>query len=571
MTAAGLCGLAVIASLIWLAATREGLVYAAARLDEAARLRERLSTGLHCARMDEPFARAVVQDANRLAATIHVPAHLPVLLPRSAPWAGGTLLVAAIIALMLPNMDLRGKTQERLEDKQRDEAVKREQARIQPLVKKQLEQLSKANPALATAMAPPEPMAMAKPDSPDQVRQAALKQINAVRQNLGSRTEDPRLGKVDDLKRMLRQLNAVPPSKSPVGELAKAMAAGDFQAAAEASKALANELDKQATTPEAQQKAQEIRGQLKQLADAVNKAAESNQSMRNELSRSGMNSQELAKAMEAISSGNTSALQKMLAEKGLSQSEVNSLMKKAASNAAAQQAAKKLAAQMAKAAQEGQKQAGQKGQKGEKGEKGEQGEKSQQGQKGEQGQEPGESPGEGMSQAAEQLSELESLQQELGEISSAMEGLDGLQGQLDGNGQGDGQGNGQGEGQGLGMGTDSGQGEGGVAPVAPAAFKTANKRTPVKTVSGSIISQSMVDGEQYKGELSQDFVDAVLGAREDRSEVTRRKEVPQHIRLRQSEYFSHAYKDLPAEKVKQAEQKAEQQAPPAPQNANENK
>lgn len=111
VTAAGLFGLAVIASLIWLAATREGLIYAAAKLDEAAKLRERLSTGLHCSQIDEPFAHAVVQDADRLAAGIHVSAHLPVRLPRSAPWAGGTLLTAAIIALMLPNVDLRGKTQ----------------------------------------------------------------------------------------------------------------------------------------------------------------------------------------------------------------------------------------------------------------------------------------------------------------------------------------------------------------------------------------------------------------------------------------------------------------------------
>ena len=244
-----------------------------------------------------------------------------------------------------------------------------------------------------------------------------------------------------------------------------------------------------------------------------------------------------------------------LAQKGLSPEQIEKLMKQAATSAEAKKAAGKLAQSLAKAAQ---KKAG--GQQG----------KDQPGQKGQPGQQDGQagSPGEqgagdeGFTQAGEQLSEMESLQQEMAELSSA---LSDLQGMKDGMGESFGSGMGS-EGdpnrRGQGMG-GLGQGEGGVAPKQETAVGFSPERSRVNTTAGAIIDQRFVEGEQYKGEVKDDFVEAVLGAREDLTDVTRQKTQPRHIKLRQAEYFKHVESDLPKEKVEAAKQKLESgQEPP---------
>ena len=87
--ALGLVGLAVAVGTVWTGLTRASGELAAAALDEAAGLRERVSTGLYCQTGPEglqgdPFARAVVDDAERVSGLVTVRMHGPLRAPFTA-------------------------------------------------------------------------------------------------------------------------------------------------------------------------------------------------------------------------------------------------------------------------------------------------------------------------------------------------------------------------------------------------------------------------------------------------------------------------------------------------------
>ena len=81
LLAGALLGLTLIVSLIWMVVTRDSVTHAAARLDLAAGLKERLSSGLYCEGQADPFARAVVADAMKMTRGVAVRRLLPVEVP----------------------------------------------------------------------------------------------------------------------------------------------------------------------------------------------------------------------------------------------------------------------------------------------------------------------------------------------------------------------------------------------------------------------------------------------------------------------------------------------------------
>lgn len=579
--AAGLLAAALLTSVGWLWATRDGLAIAAARLDEAAHLKERLSTGLHFAESADPFARAAVTDALQTSRKVVPKLYLPVRVPISASYAGVSFVVALLFCWLFPVVDLAGKQEVRQEEAQRRAEIQRVQAKLNPLVER-IQKLQEKHPELKDQLDPLEPLSPAKIDKPGDARMGAMKQLQTVSQKLESRKDDAQLGKVDELKKMLRRLSAEQPATATVGSLSKALAQGDFKSAAEALQEVRNELMKEPKTPEDKARADAVRADLKKLAEQVGKIAEANQRMKNELQQSGLNPEDVKKILDNINKGDLSKLQKQLAAKGIPAEQLAKLMKMAQQTQVAQTAASKLAKNLAKAAEQQQnKDASQQGQKGQQqsqqGEQGEEGQgqqgRSQQGEAGQQGEDSGES-GDGLKAASEQLSELESLQQELSDLNSAMADLQAMQDQL-GSQPGSGEG-GEGQGQGGnngGMG-GPGVGEGGQAPIKETPFALTPKRAKVHTTTGSIIDQKFVEGEQYKGEVTEDFVEAVLGARQDLTEATRRKTPPKHIKLRQAAYFSHVDQTLPKDKLDTARQKlevsAEESAGESPPSANTN-
>lgn len=548
-SAAGLVGAALLAATIWTVVTRESLIVAAARLDEAAGLRERLGSGLYCASSSDPFARAVVSDARHAVRGLSVGRHLPIVAPRGTPYTFGALIVALLVLWLFPAMDLPGIRNEQVRAEQNQQNVKRSQAQAISIVKKTADQIRQKNPAIKDDIDKLEPMEADALQTPLDVRRDALKQVEKLGQKLEERKNSEEVGKATEFAKMMRQLAMENKSQSPVGKLAESMAKGDFKSAQQAMAEIQAKLSTTPKTEAEKQQAEELKAQLAKVSAKIDQIAKDDKAIKDKLSNAGLSDKEIKQAIQNLSDKKMDALAKQLANKGLSQQQANQLMQQLAKRAAASDAAKQMAKNMASACQSGQ--------------PGQQGQQSQQGQQG--GNSGQQSDTAGLSAAAQQLSEMESLQQEMNQIASAMADVNSAKDDL-GNackecngtgmcngkpcsacgGSGMGQnGQGQGQGQGPGMGPSAGQGQGGVAPSAQTAFKAVERRTSVITKEGSIISQKFINGEQIKGEVLTPFKDAMISAERDVTDAIEREQIPRQYQSSVKNYFTRA-RELPA-------------------------
>lgn len=543
--ALGLAGLALVASLIWVALTRDSLARAAARLDLAAGLKERISSGLYCEKASDPFARAVVADATRASRGISGRDQLPVQIPPSAPYAGGTLVIALLFFWLFPTLDLAGKQEQRQQEEQQRQLVERSRAIVQPVLKRQVQQLRDKHPALRKELEELEPLKDARLEKPRDVLREPIKQINKVGEKLDRRRNTVELAKIEEFKKLARRLAAHQQSKSPVGQLAKALASGDFKSAQDVLEAIQAKLTKTPQTEEESKQAEELRKQLERLSAKLEQAARSNRKNREDLAQAGLTDQEIKQAIKNLRDRDLQAVEKMLADKGLSQEQINKLMQQMKKRCAACSMASKLAQNLGQAAQ-GRGGAGQLSQ----------------------------SAMAGLSAAGAQLSDMESLEQELNQLNSAVSDLQAMKDQLGqgcpacgGTGMKDGLPCGMCQGTGLGcrgpgMGK-LGQGQGNIAPEQATRFKTVRERTRVNTLPGTIIDMQFVNGQQFSGPVSDEFVEAAIARQREVQDAIAREQLPRVYHKSLQRYFDHSLDDLPADKVKAAQNKAGPEKPDA--------
>ena len=128
----------------------------------------------------------------------------------------------------------------------------------------------------------------------------------------------------------------------------------------------------------------------------------------------------------------------------------------------------------------------------------------------------------GLSQAGDQLSELEQLEQEMNQLDTTLADLQNARDDLD---QGCSKCKGNEPGPRGGMGP-FGRGKGGLAPEqqTPVDFKV--ERAKVKTGKGAIIGQFLVDGEQIKGEVSSGLAEVVAAGEREASDRINRHRIP---------------------------------------------
>lgn len=537
-TAGGLFAGALLTSFIWAVVTRDDLAASAARLDKAAGLKERISSGLYCERMGDPFAQAVVIDARRASSHVRVRGHLPIRYPQSASYAGGLMLVALLVLWLFPVVDLGGQSEARAEDKDKQDRIKREMAEVQPVLEKEVQRLKDKYPELSNELARLESMPEADLERPEDVRNRPMTELNRLKDAIKEREKSIDLGKIESFQRMARQLASMR-EDSPVGDLAQSLAKGDFAGAQEALESLKSQLNKAPTTEEEKEKAEELRRQLDTLSARIEKMAEANRQSERDLSKAGMNASEIKRALEHLAKSDVDAVKKMLEDKGMSQKEIDELAQKLQKNCGACEMADKLAQSLKMC---GMGIAGGAGQGQKSGEQG-----SQSGQQGGEGSE-GPSGGGGMSpeaegaftEAADQLSEMEALELQLNQLQAMSADLqsakDALGGQCQGPGMAGMQG-GQGQGQG-GMG-QQGIGEGGIAPEQETAFGHKREKADVHTLPGEIISTKYVNGEQFSGPVSEKFIEAVLSEQRDISDAIDNERIPRHYHSSLKKYFDH--------------------------------
>jgi hypothetical protein len=536
-----LSGAAVLTSIIWTAVTRDSLSAAAAHLDEAAGLKERVSSGLYCQHgIDDPFASAVVADANRASRGLSIRHHLPLRVPYSANFAIPGVLLAALFFWLFPVIDVSGNQAAREEEKQQQELVDRTKAAVQPVLKREVQRMREQYPDLEKELADFKPLEKATLDKPRDVLSEPIKQINQLRDELEERKNSLNPGQIEEFQKLARRLSARQNDNSLVGDLAKAMSKGDFAAAEQAIEELKAKLSETPQSEAERQQSEDLKKQLDQLCQQLSQAAQEQRSNRQDLASAGLNQQQVQQAIQHLQNNNTQAMQQMLQQQGLTQQQISQMMQQMQQRCGACKQAGALARNLSQAA------------------KATQGQMSQQCQQ-------------ALSSAAQQLSSMQSVQQQINQLQAAMGDLNNMKNQLsqscsscNGTGQKDGKPCSACNGSGTKMGQQPSaaqqpgaqQGRGwGVGntqltnaeppPEQQTAYQTAHVRSAAEAASGTITGTQFVDGEQFKGEATAEFREAAIAAQREVQDAIARDQIPRHYQGSVRKFFDRQVESLP--------------------------
>jgi len=382
--AASLAVAAVLCSYALLQTRRLSIEAAAVALDERAALRERLSSAWHCRGAEDPFAAAVVADAERASTGLHASQFIRFHAPRRWGLPILAAIASASVFLISPGVLKSNETK-----KKEASAEEREEARA--VVKKHIEEVRKSTESIPGAedlkadLASLEATPNAQLENPGEIRREAIKKLDRLEDELRAKRDSEQYEAVPQLQRMLRGLKAPESADPATQKLTQALQAGDFKAAKEEVQALKDQLAtlKSDADKEFAQKAQK---QLDELGKQLEKLAE-NQDLQKQLEQAGIKKEDAERMLERLSKQDVDQLKKQLEQSGLSQQQVEKLAKQLQQKQQAGEMAKQLAKSL--------KQAGQ-GQMGQS------------------------SSAAGLTSAGGQLSDLEKLEQEMNQLDSAM-------------------------------------------------------------------------------------------------------------------------------------------------------
>jgi len=395
--ATGFVAAAAVGSAIRTMVRREDAALAAARLDEAAGLRERISSGRYCVGLDDPFAQAVVADAERISASISVRSHIRLTLPRRFGVAVGALVLAGIVFLvptgLLKSTEAKASTKQSVEREQTHLAVKRQ---LDPL-----RQMAESTPALAEFkddLDGLEKLSGGKLERPADIRHEAVKKIDKLEDAVKQKLASEKYEAVPEMRKLLRGLKSPDSAEAPTQKLNQALSKGDFKAAKEEVQALREQL---ATlkSEEDKETVAKLSKQLENIAKQLEQLAKDEQ-LAQKLEQAGIKKEDVERMLEKLSKADLDQLKKQLEEKGLSQQQIEKLAKQLQQRQQAGATAKKLAKAMKQGAS-----AAQAGQQGE--------------------------AIAGLTQAEQQLSELEQLELEMNQLDAAASALQDAKDNLD--------------------------------------------------------------------------------------------------------------------------------------------
>lgn len=338
---------AVASAVLWALLARPRGVAVARAVDEAAGLRESLSTAWIYENETDPWSAAVRSDAERRAAAVDVRAALPLTLGMF--WKAPPIAAAAvaIIWVVLPasSPDIFGwmrqaeeqaKAQDELEEAQ--VAIKVAEEIAQQVAEKTGQQFENLPPDQNPELKTPQALRMAALDKLTQAEQALREEVEK-----GENAQ-----KLEAMRRELSRMKQ--PGPGPAAEFARELARGDFQAANEKLQELKEKLEAgELSEAERQQLAQ----QLQNMQEQLEQIAQDRASLENALQQSGMSkeqAQQLAQQL-AQQAGNPQQMQQMMQQalqqmQNLSPEQQQQLMQQAQQMAQACQACQNMGQQM---------------------------------------------------------------------------------------------------------------------------------------------------------------------------------------------------------------------------------
>lgn len=538
--ALGAAGAAVVGSIVWLLLTRDSAQRAATALDEAAGLKERVSTGLMVNDTTDPFAQAVKADAERAIAGLSARKFIPVRWAKSLSFSAAMLVIAAL-SLLIPEMDVLRRKESQAQAAAQRQAIKQ----VQQAVAKPVEAMKKileANPDLVQPELKDLEAALKKDEPRDAsaLRREAVKTIDKLSEALKDKLNSDRFNALKETKKRLGKLGEPADAKSEVGKLQEALSKGEFEEAQDQVKKMQEELSKRTKEGKADpQKTAELQKQLDQLAESIQKMAQDKQSVQ-ELKNMGLSEQEAKKMLQELAKKSPEELKQIakdlaqrLKDKGVTEQQMKDLMEKMQQKQKASEQCQKMGQCM--------KQAAQKMKEGDP-----------------------ESAKQELDKAGEQLSEMEQMEQSLNEMESQLSELqkqrDDMSEQQEEEQEGEGEckqcdGKGFGKdgkpcpgckkpGQGMGGG---GPGEGHRERGDPGDHQFKNEKAKTKSnPKGRIIGEQYVKGTQLKGKSSAELEEAAAAAEQDATDALNKDRVPMRYRNAVKKYFDRLPQDLRA-------------------------
>ncbi len=293
---------------------RPSLLAVAVRIDQELGLKERMSTALAMAQSPDPFAAAARAEAHQAAERVDLKGKFGVRLSRRWLWPTAAWLAAAAVLVLVPPMDLLGREQRAKEQEKAARQIQQARVEVQQAMEKVSLAVQQINdPTLANELAQ---AGDARDARPDDVRREAVRKLGELADKIKKAENSPKMEAVKDLREMLKSVRTPPGSFSP--ELNRAIARGDFKQAGEFLRDAQKKLEEGKLTDE-QKKA--LARQLAQLGKQLEDQANRNKEMQEELEKNGLD-----KDLAELSPED---LRKALEDKGLSQEQIEELMKKA--------------------------------------------------------------------------------------------------------------------------------------------------------------------------------------------------------------------------------------------------
>lgn len=578
-------GVLTAITLIGASLHRVSVLAAAVELDKAASLKERMSSALAIdARQaqSDPFAAALMRDAEALAGKVHVPQAVPLRAPTLWPWSAATVTTAALLFFFMPQFHLFAPEAKAAEAGVDPRVAKKDSEKIASAVNQKLERMrefTKDKPELANLTDAIKPLEMPEKGvvKPEDVQRDAVKVLDQLADKLEEKRGDEKFKALDQLKQMLPQLNRQK-AENPAAKLADALANADFKQANDEMKSLQKDLSdaSKAGTPEAQEKMQKLQESMQKLSEDLKKLNNDDKLQKDLQNKAGLSEQDAKKLLNEVSKMDpkdiAKELQKRLGDKpNMTPEALKDLAQKMMQDAEAKKQLQQMAQKMAQAAdamkelQQSQNQGqkgeqakqskdGQQSQDGKQDQQGKQGEKGQQSaqkgdgqQKSDQGQSDAEKAAneaaQAMSEAGQQMSDMEMSEQMMNEMEAQMSELDDLRKQMNGEGEDkDGKGGNQDETEpqkqdGNGQSNDYGRGYGAHIGKDRQAHKLKVERVKAPMQKGQIIGQMLFDGPQVKGEATAEVREAVNSAVRDATDAINRDQVPRQYERAVREYF----------------------------------
>ena len=481
----------LIAGRIWFI-RRNSELQVALEVDERLDLHEKLSTALHCSGRDDAFARTALDDALQTARDARtreaVNRHFSVEAPRR--WWLSPMIVALAAALwFVPALDLFAADEDQLTQEEviANQAPKDAVEAVVKSIKESPELQKELSDMLGDLSK--EGIDPDAPRSREDSKRIALKNLTELNKRLDDILNGSKGKTADALKKSLRQLKT--PESGPAKELADALSRGDF---AQAKKALQKLLDDAKKGNLNKQQQEQVAKQLEDLAKQMEKLAQQQQQMEQLLKQAGMNPQ-LAQ--------NPQALQKAIQNNAnLNQQQKQQLQQMAQAQQAAAQACQGMGQamqQMAQAMKQGQN-----------------------------GQQAGQ-------QMANQLNQLEAMQQMLMQAQAAANACKG--GQCQGLGMQQAWQQWQTQNKGGAFGNRGQSSGGGKAPIKKTPSGTKVQQAKSKTTQGDIIARWLVEGPNYQGESTAKLQQVQAAIDEGYEEGISEDEIPIRYREAQKHYF----------------------------------